>query len=70
MHRSDASPEMLAFDLLPHLVVAEQPGRQGKGEKDGLIEAGTLSQGALLGDSVEGSEVEPSACVCVCMCMW
>lgn len=43
---------------------------EGKGEKDGLIEAGTLSQGALLGDSVEGSEVEPCVCVCVFACVF
>lgn len=47
---------------------SSQVGRGQQG-KDGLIQAGTLSQAVLLGDSVEGSEVEP---ICVrlhvCLC--
>lgn len=46
-------PSLLAYLWFLSSQVGEGPG------KDGLIQAGTLSQAVLLGDSVEGSEVEP-----------
>lgn len=59
---TDFQPETLALDLLQSRQVGE-----GQGE-DGLIQAGTLSHGVLLGDSVEGSEVEP-ICVRLHVCV-
>lgn len=58
----------VGFAAAPPLLQSSQVG-EGQG-KDGLIQAGTLSQGVLLGDSVEGSEVEPICVrlhVCVCV---
>ena len=67
LHTADALPKILSFDSLLHLVVAEQPGGWGEGKRR-ANRAGTLSEGALLGDGVEGSEVEHFMCVCVCFC--
>lgn len=55
---------MLSFDSLLHLVVVEQAGGMGEGKRL-ANRASALSQRVLLGDSVEGSEVQHFVRLCV-----